>query len=64
MVKERKMVECFKGLELARLEGKTKPTIYNNWRKYVRVMFKNKNNAKGYSVRYIRKKDLDNYFDE
>ena len=61
---DKKFVEWFKGMELALVEGKTKPTIYHNWRKYIRVKLKNKRSSKWYSIRYIRKKDLDNYFKE
>ena len=63
MKKEEKFVECFKWIELALLDGKTKPTIYHNWKKYVRVKFKSKRSSKGYGIRYIRKSDLDKYFD-
>ena len=58
------MIKTYKAVELAELEKKTKPTIYNNGRKYIPIQLPSKRSKKGYSIRYIKKSDLDYYLKE
>ena len=58
----KKIIKSYKAVELSELEGKTKPTIYNNGGQYVPISIPSKRSQKGYSIRYIRKSDLDEYF--
>jgi hypothetical protein len=58
------IIKTYKAIELAELEKKTKPTIYNNGRKYIPIQIPSKRSKKGYSIRYIKKSDLDIYFKE
>lgn len=58
----KKMIQAYKAVEMARLENKTKPTIYNNGRLYIPIMVTSKRAKKWYSIRYIKKSDLDSYF--
>ena len=58
------MITAYKAVELAELEKKTKPTIYNNWRKYIPIKIASRRSQKGYSIRYIKKSDLDEYFNQ
>jgi len=60
----KKMIQAYKAVELAELEQKTKPTIYNNGKKYIPIKISSRRSAKGYSIRYIKKSDLDNYFNQ
>ena len=60
----KKMIQAYKAVELAELENKTKPTIYNNWKKYIPIKIASRRAKKGYSIRYIKKSDLDNYFNQ
>lgn len=57
------MITAYKAVELAELEKKTKPTIYNNWRKYIPIKIASRRSQKGYSIRYIKKTDLDEYLE-
>ena len=59
----KKLIQSYKAVELAKLEEKTKPTIYNNGRLYIPIMIPSKRSQKWYSIRYIKKSDLDSYFD-
>ena len=58
----KKMIQAYKAVELAELENKTKPTIYNNGDKYIPIKISSRRSAKGYSIRYIKGSDLDKYF--
>jgi len=58
----KKIIKSYKAVELSELEGKTKPTIYNNGGQYVPISIPSKRSQKGYSIRYIKKSDLDEYF--
>ena len=58
------IIKTYKAVELAILEKKTKPTIYNNGRKYIPIQIPSKRSKKGYSIRYIKKSDLDHYLKE
>lgn len=58
----KKLIHAYKAVELAELENKTKPTIYNNWKKYIPIKITSRRSKKGYSIRYIKKSDLDEYF--
>jgi len=58
------MITAYKAVELAELEKKTKPTIYNNWKKYIPIKIASRRSQKGYSIRYIKKSDLDEYFNQ
>lgn len=58
------MITAYKAVELAELEKKTKPTIYNNWRKYIPIKIASRRSQKGYSIRYIKKSDLDEYYNQ
>lgn len=58
------IIKTYKAVELAESEKKTKPTIYNNGRKYIPIQIPSKRSKKGYSIRYIKKSDLDLYFKE
>lgn len=58
----KKIIKSYKAVELAKIEQKTKPTIYNNGRLYIPISIPSKRSQKGYSIRYIRKSDLDDYF--
>jgi len=58
----KEMIQAYKAVELARLENKTKPTIYNNGRLYIPIKIPSKRSQKWYSIRYIKKADLDDYF--
>lgn len=58
------MITAYKAVELAELEKKTKPTIYNNWRKYIPIKIASRRAKKWYSIRYIKKADLDEYFNQ
>lgn len=60
----KELIQSYKAVELARLEWKTKPTIYNNGRLYIPIMIPSKRAKKWYSIRYIKKSDLDSYFEE
>ena len=55
----KELIQSYKAIELAGLEWKTKPTIYNNGRLYIPI---SKRSQKWYSIRYIKKSDLDQYF--
>ena len=55
----KRLVEAFKAVELARLDNKSKPTIYNNNKKYIPIKISSKRSQKGYTIRYVRKTDLD-----
>ena len=59
----KKLIQAYKAVELAKLEGKTKPTIYNNGRLYIPIRIPSRRSQKGYSIRYIKKADLDSYFE-
>lgn len=58
------MITAYKAVELAELEKKTKPTIYNNWKKYIPIKIASRRSQKGYSIRYIKKTDLDEYYNQ
>jgi len=58
----KKMIPAYKAVELAKLENKTKPTIYHNGKLYIPITIPSKRAQKGYSIRYIKKSDLDEYF--
>ena len=58
----KKIIKSYKAVELATLENKTKPTIYNNGRLYIPISIPSKRAQKWYSIRYIKKSDLDIYF--
>lgn len=58
----KKIIKSYKAVELSELEGKTKPTIYNNGGLYVPISIPSKRSQKWYSIRYIKKSDLDDYF--
>ena len=58
----KKIIKSYKAVELSELEGKTKPTIYNNGGQYVPISIPSKRSQKGYSIRYIKKSDIDGYF--
>ena len=60
----KKLVQSYKAIELAEQEGKTRQTIYNNGRLYIPIMVKSKRAKKWYSISYIKKSDLDSYFEE
>jgi hypothetical protein len=57
----KRLIPAYKAVELSKLEGKTKPTIYNNGRLYIPIMITSKRAKKWYSIRYIKKSDLDSY---
>ena len=57
----KELIQSYKAVELAALENKTKPTIYNNGRLYIPIMIPSKRAQKWYSIRYIRREDLDFY---
>ena len=59
----KKLIQAYKAVELAEMENKTKPTIYNNGRLYIPVKITSRRSQKGYSIRYIKKSDLDSYFE-
>lgn len=58
----KELIQTYKAVELARIEWKTKPTIYNNGRLYIPISIPSKRSQKWYSIRYIKKSDLDRYF--
>ena len=60
----KKLLPTYKAIELSQIENKTKPTIYNNGRLYIPIMIPSKRSKKWYSIRYIKKSDLDLYFEE
>ena len=55
------LLKTYKAIELAKQEGKTRQTIYNNGRLYIPIMIPSKRSQKWYSIRYIKKSDLDSY---
>lgn len=57
----KKLIQAYRAVELSKLENKTKPTIYNNGRLYIPIKIASKRSQKGYSIRYIKKSDLDHY---
>lgn len=60
----KKLIQAYKATELAIIEKRTKPTIYNNWKKYIPIKIASRRAKKWYSIRYIKKVDLDNYFNQ
>ena len=42
----KEMIQAYKAVELARLENKTKPTIYNNGRLYIPIKIPSKRSQK------------------
>ena len=58
----KKIIKSYKAVELAEMESKTKPTIYNNGKQYIPISIPSKRSQKWYSIRYIKKTDLDEYF--
>lgn len=60
----KKLIPSYKAIELSELENKTKPTIYNNGRLYIPITIPSRRAKKWYSIRYIKKSDLDSYFEE
>lgn len=58
------MITAYKAVELAKLEKKTKPTIYNNGKKYIPIKISSRRAKKWYSIRYVKKSDLDEYFNQ
>lgn len=57
----KEMIQAYKAIELAEAENKTRQTIYNNGRLYIPISIPSKRAKKGYSIRYIKKSDLDAY---
>lgn len=57
----KKLLPTYKAIELAEQEGKTRQTIYNNGRLYIPITIPSKRSKKWYSIRYIKKSDLDDY---
>ena len=57
----KKILPTYKAIELAELENKTRQTIYNNGRFYIPISIPSKRSKKGYSIRYIKKSDLESY---
>ena len=56
------MIESYKATELALLEKKSEKTIRNNKKKYIPIIvrsYRSKQNKKWYSVRYIRRADIE-----
>lgn len=60
----RKLVSCYTAAELAKLDKVHRNTVARS-KKYIPVKFINyrsSKNKKGYSLRYIRKSDLKDFF--